>query len=121
MDGVDFEMIPVTDEVPASADYAVNIQGDSMEPYIHDGDMVYVQKDAELDIGDVGIFSVDGSMYCKQYYVDEEHNLKLLSANPALRRSNVYVSADSGSFVKCCGKVLLGRKIPLPDYMFEDE
>lgn len=121
LDGDDFEMILVDDTVPDDADFAVNIQGNSMEPYIHDGDMVFVKKDAELSIGDVGIFCVDGAMYCKQYYIDDENNLVLVSANPALRRSNVFVSSDSGSSVQFCGKVLLNQHIELPDYLFEEE
>lgn len=120
LDGVDFEMILVDSSVPEEADYAVDIQGNSMYPYIHDGDMVYVEKDAELTIGDVGIFCVDGAMYCKQYYLDDNNNLVLVSANPELRHTNIFVSADSGRSVKACGKVLLKEKIDLPDYLFED-
>ena len=92
-----------------------------MYPYINDGDMVYVKKDAELQVGDVGIFCVDGAMYCKQYYIDDNNNLILVSANPNRRNSNVFVSFDSGSNVKALGKVLLGKHIELPDYLFEDE
>ena len=120
LDGIDFEMILVDSSVPEEADYAVDIQGNSMYPYIHDGDMVYVEKDAELTIGDVGIFCVDGAMYCKQYYLDDNNNLILASANPELRHTNIFVSADSGRSVKACGKVLLKEKIDLPDYLFED-
>lgn len=120
LDGVDFEMILVDSSVPEEADYAVDIQGNSMYPYIHDGDMVYVEKDAELAIGDVGIFCVDGAMYCKQYYLDDNNNLVLVSANPELRHTNIFVSVDSGRSVKACGKVLLKEKIDLPDYLFED-
>ena len=120
LDGVDFEMLLVDDDVPSDADYAVDIQGDSMLPYIHDGDMVYVKKDEELSIGDVGIFCVDGAMYCKQYYLDDEGNLTLVSANPDLKHTNIFLSADSGSSVRLCGKVLLNQRIELPDYLFED-
>ena len=120
LDGVDFEMILVDSSVPEEADYAVDIQGNSMYPYIHDGDMVYVEKDAELTIGDVGIFCVDGAMYCKQYYLDDNNNLVLVSANPELRHTNIFVSADSGRSVKACGKVLLKEKNDLPDYLFDD-
>ena len=120
LDGVDFEMILVDSSVPEEADYAVYIQGNSMYPYIHDGDMVYVKKDAELSVGDIGIFCVDGAMYCKQYYLDDNNNLVLVSANPELRHTNIFVSADSGRSVKACGKVLLKEKIDLPDYLFED-
>lgn len=119
LDGDDFEMILVDDSVPYEADFAVGIQGNSMYPYIHDGDTVYVKRNAELSIGDVGIFCVDGAMYCKQYYVDEERNLTLVSANPELRSTNIHVNADNGSDVKCYGKVLLGYRIGLPDYFTE--
>ena len=119
LDGDDFEMILADESVPYDADFAVGIQGNSMYPYIHDGDTVYVKKDCELSIGDVGIFCVDGAMYCKQYYVDDERNLTLVSANPRLRHTNVYVGADSGSDVRCYGKVLLGQRITLPNYFLE--
>lgn len=116
LDGDDFEMILVDDSVPYNADFAVGIQGNSMLPYIHDGDTVYVKRDCELNIGDVGIFCVDGAMYCKQYFIDKERNLTLVSANPRLKHTNVYVGADSGASVQCYGKVLLGFRVQLPDY-----
>lgn len=120
LDGDDFEMILVDDSIPSDADFAVGIQGNSMYPYIHDGDTVYIKKDTELSIGDVGIFSVDGAMYCKQYYLDDSGNLMLLSANPRLKHTNVYVNVESGTDVRCYGKVLLGFKVDLPDYIYED-
>ncbi len=119
IDTTDAEMMAVDSNVPNDADYAVNIQGNSMEPYIHDGDVVYVQRTNELRVGDVGIFCVDGAMYCKQYYVDEGRNLILVSANPDLRNSNIIIRAESGRFVKVCGKVLLNSRVQLPDYLFE--
>ena len=116
LDGEDFEMVLVDDNVPKEADFAVTIQGQSMLPYIHDGEIVYVKRSTELEIGDVGIFSVDGAMYCKQYYLDSERNLILVSANPEYKDANVFVSANSSSNVKCHGRVLLKHKIALPDY-----
>lgn len=121
LDGDEFEMLLVDNNVPTDADFAVRVQGDSMFPYIHDGETVYVRRDCELNNGDVGIFCVNGSMYCKQYYLDEERNLALVSANPDLKESNVYVSAESGMTVHCYGKVLLGYHIPLPDYFLDEE
>ena len=117
LDGAEFEMILVNDSVPSDADYAVNIQGESMLPYIHDGDMVYVKKDAEITTGDVGIFCVDGAMYCKQYYLRDDGTVILASANPKLRQTNIIISPDSASSVRACGKVLLPHKIALPDYI----
>lgn len=121
IEGSDYEMMEIDDSVPHGADFAVRIQGDSMAPYIEDGDIVYVKKQNELGVGDVGIFSIDGAMYCKLYYTDEERNLTLVSANPERKSSNVYVSADSASTVMCCGKVLLDAAIPFPDYFNEQD
>ena len=38
--GEDFDYIEVTGDVPRGAEFAVRIQGDSMEPYIRDGSIV---------------------------------------------------------------------------------
>ena len=116
IDGSESEMLLADDSVPTEADYAVRVSGDSMEPYIHDGEMVFVKETQELYDGDVGIFCVDGAIYCKQYYIDEEKNLHLLSANPNRINTNIYVDGESSSTVKCCGKVLLRKSTPLPNY-----
>jgi len=116
LDGDEFEMLLVDDSVPENADFAVVIQGSSMEPYIFDGDTVFVKKQYELGVGDVGIFSVDGAMYCKIFYIDDKGNLTLVSANPELKESNVRVNADSDTNVVCCGKVLLPEHVPFPAY-----
>ena len=108
-------MILVDNSVPSDADFAVRIQGDSMEPYISDGSMVFVNKDAEITNGDVGIFCVDGAMYCKQFFKDTDGNVYLLSANPNRTNANVFLSADCGSEFRSSGKVIM-ESIPLPDY-----
>ena len=80
MFGEDFDSIPVTDDVPQAAEFAVRIQGDSMAPYIPDNAVVYVNRDP-LSAGDVGIFCVDGEMFCKQYYKDPAGIVYLFSLN----------------------------------------
>ena len=118
LDGDDFEMILVDSSIPDDADFAVKIQGNSMYPYIKDGDTVYVKKCTEISIGDVGIFCVDGAVYCKQYYIDNNRNLTLVSANPDLKYTNIFTGSDSSSDVRCYGKVILGYQIELPKYLF---
>lgn len=120
LEGNDFEMLLVDESVPDEADYAVRISGDSMSPYIHDGDVVFVKETQSLSIGDVGIFCVDGAMYCKQYYIDKKRNLSLISANPDRKNTNIFIPHNSSSAVSCCGKVILGHSIQLPNY-FEHE
>ena len=121
LDGEEYELIPVDESVPEGADFAIEASGNSMEPFIYDGETLYVKKDSDLDIGDVGIFIVNGARYCKQYYIDENRNMTLVSANPELRGSNIYISAESDATVVCCGKVLLPFATPLPAYFTNDE
>lgn len=120
LDGEEYELIPVDESVPDEADFAIEASGNSMEPFIYDGETLYVKKDSNLDIGDVGIFIVNGSRYCKQYYIDGRRNMTLVSANPELRESNIYISAESDATVICCGKVLLPFATPLPAYFTEE-
>lgn len=114
-EGEDYVLIPRLANVPAKADFAVRIDGDSMEPYIKDGSRVYVSRTNELEPGDVGIFFVDGDMKCKQYCEDSFGNIYLFSLNRARRAADVTVPASSGITVYCFGKVLLPKRPRLPD------
>lgn len=104
-------------EVPGDsrADFAVRIDGDSMEPYILDGSVALCKRGDIIHDGDVGLFFVDGDMKCKQYCQDSEGNVYLFSANRARSDADVYVSASSGITLLCFGKVLLNKSIPLPE------
>jgi len=101
--------------VPAdcAADFAVRIDGDSMEPVIHDGGVVLVQR-SPIENGDVGMFFIDGNMKCKQYCRDSFGNVYLLSLNRNRADADVTISASSGLTLCCFGKVLLSRRPPLP-------
>ena len=110
--GEDFDYIPVTDEVPAGAEFAVRIQGDSMIPYIADNSIIYVNRDP-LKAGDVGIFCVDGGILCKQYYRDPFGIVYLFSLNRARADADVVFPECSGRTLVCFGRVLM-RAPPLP-------
>ena len=109
----DYELIEVTDEVPPAADMAVRIQGDSMEPYIADGAVVYVNRDP-LQSGDVGIFCVDGEMLCKQYHRDALGMVYLFSLNRKRADLDVVFPAGSGRSLACFGRVLI-HGLPIPE------
>ncbi len=55
-----------------SADYAVLISGESMQPTIEDGNVVLVQRVPELQNEDIGIFVIDGSLMCKRYKIMDD-------------------------------------------------
>ena len=117
VEGSDYELIPRPAEAPSAADYCINIDGDSMEPYIKDGSLVYVQRGADLAPFDPGVFFVDGDVYCKQWCPSYDGSLLLLSANPARQDANLILPRDSGRNVQYFGKVLLKKKLPRPDYL----
>ncbi len=116
IEGEDFELIPKDIDTPPGADFCIDISGDSMEPYIKDGSLVYVQRDMSLKDLDVGIFFLDGDVYCKQFCVDYAGNVCLLSANPKREDANIYIDRESGRSLICFGKVILPRKLPMPVY-----
>ena len=116
VEGEDYEILPRTAEVPKDADFCITVHGDSMLPYIKDGDLVYVRRDVPLEEFDVGIFYVDGDVYCKQWCVDYSGTLRLLSANPQRQSANISIPKDSGRSCVCFGKVLLPKRLPRPTY-----
>ena len=110
--GEDFDYITVTDEVPQAAEFAVRIQGDSMMPYIEDGSVAYVNRDP-LKAGDVGVFCVDGDMFCKQYYKDPAGFVYLFSLNRARADADVVLTPGGGRSLVCFGRVIM-HGVPLP-------
>ena len=117
--GEDFDYVPVTGEVPRGAEFGVRIQGDSMEPVIRDGSVVYVNRDP-LSNGDVGIFCVDGDMFCKQYVRDRLGMVYLFSLNRKRSDADIVLPRDSGRTMVCFGRVLLPSRpdIPAVSYNF---
>jgi len=109
----DFTYIPLTADVPENAQFAVTIAGDSMEPYIHDGQVVYCVKDAEgVHPGEIGIFCVDGAYYCKQY-VTSGYDTYLLSLNREREDADIAIYASGNRSLTCAGRVILKEKIPI--------
>lgn len=79
LDAADAETISIPDnEKTASASYALRISGNSMEPKYQDGDILLVQTAESVEVGEMGIFLLDGSAFFKVYGGD-----RLISLNPA--------------------------------------
>ena len=86
--------VPLTPE-SRKADFILVVDGDSMEPKFHNGDYILVRKQPAVDIGQIGIFGVDGKGYVKKYGGD-----KLISLNK--KYSDIPLNEDS----RCFGLVL---------------
>ena len=92
------------------ADFAVRVNGKSMEPYLHDGQVAFGVKGTPK-VGDIVAIMVDGAFYVKQFVNDNYGNLYLLSLNREY--PDVSVMASSNSTVRCFGVIQMGRQIPV--------
>ena len=111
----DYEDIPRTEDMPRCADYCISISGDSMEPYLYDGQTVYVCRDRKVDIGEVGVWTYHDGTYIKQYDRRKD-GVYLLSANPDRESLNVRIANEALNELHYHGKVLGIKKLPLPVY-----
>lgn len=96
--GFYFDDIP-TDTIEApykeGADFIIGVSGDSMEPTFFDGDLLYVSKQENVKIGDIGIFIVNNECFVKEVGENE-----LISHNPNAK------NIPGKENVICVGKVL---------------
>lgn len=88
--------IPDTEKT-ASADFALRIRGNSMEPKFHDGDVVLVETADAVEVGELGIFILDGNGYFKKFGGD-----CLISLNPEFGDILLRDYAEN----VCCGRVV---------------
>ncbi len=77
------------------ADYAIGVNGNSMFPVYKDGDTLLIEMTDEIEIGEIGIFLVDGESYVKKL-----GNGELISLNPEFK--NITLTESS----RCMGKVI---------------
>ena len=77
LDGEHYVDLDIDDTVPENADFAVRVSGDSMEPRFYDGQVIFIQEKQTVNIGEIGVFSLNGNSYVKKLGRGE-----LLSLNP---------------------------------------
>ena len=92
------EQILVQDSPEAEhADFVIPVRGNSMEPTFYDGSRVFVKKTETVNMGEVGIFVINGEVFIKELGDD-----CLISHNKEYRPRKF----STGDSVYCCGKVL---------------
>lgn len=97
----DYDMVE-TDEAPIDASFGIRISGDSMEPAIHDNSVVWVKKQESLNVGEIGIFLLNGESLCKRYEF-EDGVYTLVSLNKKYRPIEILESDD----LRVVGRVLI--------------
>ena len=98
LDAETAEKINIPDNEKTSlADFALRISGNSMEPKYYDGDILLVKNNDTPEIGELGVFVLDGCGYFKKYDGD-----RLISLNPEYDD----IMLKDYSDIVCCGKVV---------------
>lgn len=98
LDGVGTSEIMIPDNAKTgNADYALRISGNSMEPKYHNGDVLLVEETDQVEVGEAGIFILDGAGYFKIFGGD-----RLISLNPQYNDIPLRDFAE----VVCCGRVI---------------
>ena len=98
LDGIGTSEIMIPDNAKTgNADYALRISGNSMETKYHNGDILLVEETDQVEVGEAGIFILDGAGYFKIFGGD-----RLISLNPDYRD----IPLRDFSEVVCCGRVI---------------
>lgn len=98
IDGMDASEIMLPDTPKnRKSDYVINVDGDSMEPTFSDGDKLLVQHTDCVNVGEIGIFIIDGQSYVKEYGED-----RLISHN---EKYPDIIPSEYSDF-RCVGKVI---------------
>lgn len=84
-------------DLTEEANFAVQISGNSMLPRFKDKDIVLVRSQPEIDIGEIGVFIIDGDGYIKKRGKD-----RLISINPEY--DDIYFKANQD--IRCKGLII---------------
>lgn len=67
-DDIPPEMIEVENtHINIQANFAVCVNGDSMEPTYSDGDVLLIKKQPSVNVGEIGIFMINGEAFVKEF------------------------------------------------------
>ncbi|MFP4952353.1 S24 family peptidase [Staphylococcus pseudintermedius] len=100
IDGVEFTT-QYNGHIP-NHDFALQVNGDSMEPMFEDKEIIFIDKTKQINSGQIGIFVIDGEAYLKKVFINEE-GIRLVSLNS--KYPDLFF--DKNNEIKVAGKVIL--------------
>lgn len=98
-------------EADSKAQFAVRVSGDSMEPELHDGEIVLCEK-RRAKVGELAVIMVNGFLLVKQYIEDGFGNIYLRSLNRERKDLDYDILASGNDTVTGYG-VVIHRHLPL--------
>ncbi|GAB0245827.1 S24 family peptidase [Staphylococcus pseudintermedius] len=100
IDGVEFTT-QYNGHIP-NHDFALQVNGDSMEPMFEDKEIIFIDKTKQINSGQIGIFVIDGEAYLKKVFISDK-GIRLVSLNSKYPDLHF----DSTHDIKVAGKVIL--------------
>ena len=95
-DDIPPEMIEIENEMDnMHVDFAIGVNGDSMEPTYNDGDTLLIKKQSEICTGETGIFMINGEAFVKE-----------LGDGVLISHNKKYKDIHINDSVICLGKVI---------------
>ena len=92
------------EHIPKGADYALTVNGDSMEPVIKNGQVIYIKAKPDVEDGTIAVVEIDGAVTCKKVYKWKDH-IELQSLNTKYEP----IIITGGNF-RILGEVILNKK-----------
>lgn len=92
------------ERIPDNADLAIPVIGDSMEPTIKNGGLVFIHEQPTIENGEIAVVEIDGEgTTCKKVYFDYSNKeIILKSINP--KYPDRHINSDR---IRIIGKVVL--------------
>lgn len=89
-------------DVPDEYDTIAKVAGDSMEPLIHDNDLLFIKITSQIEPNDIGIFQVNNKNFVKKLKRDYDGRWYLQSLND--KYEEIYLSEDDD--IRTIGEVV---------------
>lgn len=99
-DGIDAY---VDADEPIRADFALKVHGDSMEPLIQDGSIVFVRSQPTVETGQIAVVAIDSDATLKRFYRSGD-TITLVAENP--RYPPMVFTAESGKEIRILGRAV---------------
>ena len=87
------------------ADFVIRCVGDSMEPGIHDRDLVFIRSQPQVENGQIAAVAVDDSATLKRVFYYQEKNILILRADNPDYEDMIYTESELNT-IRILGKAV---------------
>lgn len=91
-------------------DFCITVSGDSMiNAGINNGDVVFIKRQPEVEVGQIGCFEIDGERVCLKRFYKTDTGVMLMSENP--KYAPMIFNASNCQDFRCLGLAVLKQSV----------